>query len=99
MLAGSSELSKYSPPSVDIIWLWLYYNKIPIYTIFYLLKGDCILLARVSHRMTQGIHMSSLLTQSPPRPSKKTMPNQTLNTKPGPGPTIVVHKEYVEALL
>ena len=30
----------YSPPSVDRIWLWAYYNKIPLYPIFYLLKGD-----------------------------------------------------------
>ena len=29
-----------SPPEVDKIWLWVYYNKIPIYPIFYLLKGD-----------------------------------------------------------
>ena len=34
----------YSPPQVDRIWLWVCYNKIPIYPIypiFYLLKGDC----------------------------------------------------------
>ena len=24
----------------DRIWLWVYYNKIPIYPIFYPLKGD-----------------------------------------------------------
>ena len=30
------------PPKVDGIWLWVYYNKIPIYHIFYLLKGDYI---------------------------------------------------------
>ena len=29
----------YSPPKVDRIWLWVYYNKIHIYPIFYLLKG------------------------------------------------------------
>ena len=29
----------YSPPQVDRMWLWVYYNKIPIYPIFYLLKG------------------------------------------------------------
>ena len=29
-----------SPPEVDRMWLWVYYNKIPIYPIFYLLKGD-----------------------------------------------------------
>ena len=28
------------PPLVDRIWLWVYYHKIPIYPIFYLLKGD-----------------------------------------------------------
>ena len=28
----------YSPPSVDRIWLWAYYSKIPMYLIFYLLK-------------------------------------------------------------
>ena len=32
----------YIPPYVDRIWLWVYYNKIPIYPIFYLLKGGCI---------------------------------------------------------
>ena len=25
------------------MWLWVYYNKIPMYPIFYLLKGDCSL--------------------------------------------------------
>ena len=29
----------YSPPEVDRIWLWAYYNKIPIYPIFYLPQG------------------------------------------------------------
>ena len=29
----------YSPPEVDRIWLWVCHNKIPIYPIFYLLKG------------------------------------------------------------
>ena len=33
-------LKPYSPPQVDRIWLCVYYNKIPIYPIFYLLKGD-----------------------------------------------------------
>ena len=27
-------------PYVDIIWLWVYYNKTPIYLTFYILKGD-----------------------------------------------------------
>ena len=30
----------YSPPQVDRVWLWVYSNKISIYPIFYLLKGD-----------------------------------------------------------
>ena len=29
-----------SSPEVDRIWLWVYYTKIPIYPIFYLLNGD-----------------------------------------------------------
>ena len=29
----------YSPPQVDSIWLSVYYNRFPIYPIFYLLKG------------------------------------------------------------
>ena len=33
-------LQGYSPPQVDRIWLWAYYNKIPIYRIFYLRKAD-----------------------------------------------------------
>ena len=28
------------PPQVDRRWLWVCYNKIPLYLIFYLLKGD-----------------------------------------------------------
>ena len=30
----------YSPSEVDRIRLWVYYHKISIYPIFYLLKGD-----------------------------------------------------------
>ena len=37
--ARRNELT-YSPPSVDRIWLWIYQNKIPIYPLFSLLKGD-----------------------------------------------------------
>ena len=29
-----------SPPLVDRIWLWVYYHKIRMYLIFYLLQGD-----------------------------------------------------------
>ena len=32
----------YSSPEVDEIWLWVYYNKIPIDPIFYVLNGDYI---------------------------------------------------------
>ena len=28
------------PLKIDRIWLWVFYNKIPIYLLFYLLKGD-----------------------------------------------------------
>ena len=28
------------PSKYGLIWLWVYYDKIPIYPIFYLLKGD-----------------------------------------------------------
>ena len=31
----------YSPCEVDRIWLWVYYNEIPIHPEFYLLKGEC----------------------------------------------------------
>ena len=39
-------LSPIVPRLVDRIWLWVYYNKIPIYPIFYLLKGDYIVTTR-----------------------------------------------------
>ena len=35
----SLQVMVYSPPYVDRIWLWVY-NKILIYPIFYLFKGD-----------------------------------------------------------
>ena len=34
------ETDRYSFPQVDRIWFWVYFKKIPIYPIFYLLKGD-----------------------------------------------------------
>ena len=37
---GLERLQKHSPPLVDRISLWVYYSKVPIYLIFYLLKGD-----------------------------------------------------------
>ena len=36
-LLGS--LKPYSAPEVDRILFWVYYSRIPIYPIFYLLKG------------------------------------------------------------
>ena len=50
-------LKVYSPPEVDRIWLWVYYNKIPIYPIFYLLKGDCRF-ARLQVRSALGSHLT-----------------------------------------
>ena len=38
--ASTETPRSYSPPSVDRIWLWVVHNKIPMYPIFYLLKGD-----------------------------------------------------------
>ena len=38
----------YGPPEVDRIWLWVYYNKVPIYPIFYLLKGNYMILNLLS---------------------------------------------------
>ena len=35
---------RYNPPYVDRIWLWVYYDKIPIYPMFYLPKGDYMLI-------------------------------------------------------
>ena len=37
---SSPKCKSYTPLSVDRIQLWVYYNKIPGYPIFYLLKGD-----------------------------------------------------------
>ena len=58
---GVGRSSTYTPPRVDRIWLWLYYNEIPIYPTFYLSKGTtiCILLCiacpsrHVQHIMKQ----------------------------------------------
>ena len=33
-------LDGYRPCDVDRIWVWVFCNKIPIYPIFYRLKGD-----------------------------------------------------------
>ena len=37
---GLGILHTYRPPQVDRIWLWVYYNRIPIYITFYLPEGD-----------------------------------------------------------
>ena len=47
-------ITVYSPPEVDRIWLWVYYNKIPLYPIFYLLKGDCRILGMDGVSICQG---------------------------------------------
>ena len=38
----------YSPPQVDRIWFWAYYNTVPIYPIFCLLAGTI----EVSEKLT-----------------------------------------------
>ena len=38
--AKGEELGLGLNTKVDRTWLWVYYTKIPIYPIFYLLKGD-----------------------------------------------------------
>ena len=49
--SGSTEtMEAYSPPSVDRKWLWVYYNKIPICPMFYLLERDY-------HCRAQGLDM------------------------------------------
>ena len=30
----------YSPPEIERIWLWVYYNEITTYPMFYLFKED-----------------------------------------------------------
>ena len=35
-----ASLKPFNPPQIDGIWLWVYYNTIPIYPILYVLKGD-----------------------------------------------------------
>ena len=53
----------YSPPKVDRIWLWVYYNKISIYPIFYLLKGDYNISVRIvspsERRLSHGFEMNA----------------------------------------
>ena len=39
---GDSRSLEYSPSLVRRMWLWVYYNKVPIYPIFYLRKGDYV---------------------------------------------------------
>ena len=48
-------------PYVDRIWLWVYYNKIPMYPIFYLLKGDYVLGLRFTDRCCRAATMSAWL--------------------------------------
>ena len=55
----STQTLKKSPPYVDRIWLWVYNNKIPMYPIFYLLKGDyicfpCTFLPLLSKEWNEG---------------------------------------------
>ena len=47
----------YSPPEVDRIGLWVYDTKIPIYPIFYLLKGDHIPWVKAPRSMKGGVRL------------------------------------------
>ena len=62
LLGYDNNKAGYSPLEVDRIWLWVYYNKIPIYLIFYLLKGD--------YSMYRGPSYFGQLSFAEPRPSK-----------------------------
>ena len=64
-------LQGYSPPQVDRIWLWVYYNKILIYRIFYLHKADykglgCItfLRKRLEDKGCDTVCLGGVLAQS-----------------------------------
>ena len=61
-LLGDDNNKGYSPLKVARIWLGVYYNKIPIYLIFYLLKGD--------YSMYRGPSYFGQLSFAEPRPSK-----------------------------
>ena len=47
-MANEIEAGVLNVKAVDSIWLWVCYNKIPIYPIVYLLKGNYTLLNEYS---------------------------------------------------
>ena len=63
---SATHLKVYSPPEVDRTWLWVYYNKIPRYPIFYLLKGSY----RTFRVPFQGFSKSTVLYGAPMVPSQ-----------------------------
>ena len=54
----------YSRPEVDRIWLGVYYSMPPIYSIFYLLKGDCIMFRAWAFALTLAIQRLDPWAQS-----------------------------------
>ena len=77
-----SLLQVYSFSEVDRIWLWAYYNKVPICPIFYLLKGEYR--RSYSHRDTcRGLSPDDWRDPPPPPPPfPPNHPQATLNPKP-----------------
>ena len=51
---------QYSLPYVDRLWLWVYYNKVPIYPIFYLLKGGLYSLLATSRKRHTSVGLRAL---------------------------------------
>ena len=54
-------MKEYTPLKVDRIWLWVYYNKILIYPIFYLHKGTMRAMVVHSRRCSAGCSGSTFL--------------------------------------
>ena len=54
-------ITPYTPPSVDRIWLWVRYHKIPIYPPFYLLKVSISL-----YKIECGVHGTKILAYPKP---------------------------------
>ena len=53
----------FRPSFVDRIWLWVHYNEIPIYPIFYLLEGDCICVSPLEWKLSHCLVGRSALNK------------------------------------